>query len=77
MPKISLTNVVSTLNIIAYYTTIYLLQLLLQEIGRLQDRMQVHHDKHAVHDTPSLPRCTTLLPLLTYTDADTYLTLTC
>ena len=70
MPKISLINVVCMSKIIAYYTTIYLLQLLLQEIGRLQDRMQAHHDKYAVHGTPSFPRCATLLPLLTYTDAD-------
>ena len=55
MPNISLTNAVSTSNIIAYNTTIYLLQLLLQEIGRLQHRMQMHHDKYAVHGTPSLP----------------------
>ena len=39
----------STSSIIAYHTLILLLQLLLQEIGRLQDRMQAHHDKHAVH----------------------------
>ena len=54
-----------------------LLQLLLQEIGQLQARMQEHHDKYAVRDTPSLPHGATLLPLLRYTDADTYLALIC